>query len=381
MPAPPFVSAVSRLLLLLALLLPAAVPAQEPEVDVESIRSELEAAIQAEMDEGTASVSIAIVAGDRIVWTAAYGQANVTTGTAATPATVYSTGSTGKSLTATAVMQLVEAGKVELDAPANRYLGDPRIQDRLQADLPVTVRHLLSHISGLTCDVRTRPVFSRTLPPSLAELTGRSYSVRPPETEWEYCNAAYAIAGHLVERVSGLEYEEYLVRNVLEPVGATTSAPVRPTAEMEELMARTYERSDEGRPAPVRRVFFDVYPAGDLYLTAEDMARYLGAHLNGGTFGGGRILSAASVEEMHRPQAPELGRSYGLGFDVQEASDGHTIISHGGSVPGLNAHLIADVDARLGVYVMTNSGGHGEIARKALELLRGSPIQTDGGGG
>lgn len=357
--------------------------AQEKAVpyDLDQVRPALEATIRAELAKGTASVSIAVVEGERIVWTAAYGDANATTGTPATPATIYSTGSTGKSITATAVMQLVEAGLVDLDEPANRYLGEHRVQDRLQTDQPVTVRDLLSHTSGLTCEFRTRPVFSRSLPPDLAELTDRTYSIRPPGVEYEYCNAAYGIAGYLVEQVSGEEYEDYIVNHVLAPVGATTPAPVRPTAAMAEVMARTYERGENGEPQPVARVFFDVYPAGDLYLTAEDMARYLGAHLNGGTFGGSRILSEASVLEMRRPHVRRppasdgVERQYGLGFVVEEAADGHTIIAHGGTVYGMNAHLIGDVEARLGVYVMTNSRGQEVIARRALELLRGAPLQ------
>ena len=362
--------------------------AQEQPVryELDEVEPALEETIRRELAKGTASVSIAVVQGEQIVWTAAYGDANATTGTPATPATIYSTGSTGKSITATAVMQLVEAGEVDLDEPANRYLDGVRIQDRLQADQPVTVRDLLSHTSGLTCEFRTRPVFSRSLPPNLAELTERTYSVRPPGVEYEYCNAAYGIAGYLVEQVSGEEYEEYIVNHVLKPVGATTPAPVRPTAEMAEVMARTYDRGEDGTPQPVRRVFFDVYPAGDLYLTAVDMARYLGAHLNGGAFGGSRILSEASVREMRRPHVPRppspdsVERHYGLGFVVEEAVDGHTIIAHGGTVFGMNAHLIGDVEARLGVYVMTNSAGHEVIARRALELFRGAPLQAEGDG-
>jgi CubicO group peptidase (beta-lactamase class C family) len=349
--------------------------AQAP-FDLEAIKPKIEQVIRAEIGKGTASVSIVLVQGDRIVWSAAYGNANVTTGTPATPATIYSTGSTGKSLTATAVMQLVEQGKIDLDAPVNRYLRTARVQDRLQVDEPVTVRQMLTHASGLTCDVRTVPIFSRTLPPTLAELTARTYSVRKPGEKWEYCNAAYGILGYLIEQVSGQEYEHYIVENILKRVGAETIAPVRPTALMADLMARPYVRGKDGKPEPTRQEFFDVYPAGDLYMTATDMARYLGAQLNGGMFGGRRILSAASVAEMQRNQSPTPDRPYGFGFSVTTAPDGHKIITHTGSVPGFNAFLGGDVTARLGVYLMTNSGGHQPIGRAVLELMRGAPIEA-----
>ncbi|MGE4064298.1 MAG: serine hydrolase domain-containing protein [Rhodospirillaceae bacterium] len=344
---------------------------------LDAIKPKIEQLIRAELAKGTASVSIALVASDRVVWTAAYGDANATTHTPATPATVYSTGSTGKSVTATAVMQLVEQGKIELDAPVNRYLLSARVQDRLQVDTPVTVRQMLSHQSGLTCDVRTTPVFSRTLPPTLAELTARTYSVRRPGEKYEYCNAAYGILGYVIEQVSGQEYEAYIVENILKPVGAETSNPVRPTALMEDLMAQPYERGKDGKPEPTRQVFFDVYPAGDMYMTATDMARYLGAHLNGGVFGGKRILSAASVAEMHKNQSPTPDSPYGFGFAIMTAPDGHKIIIHSGGTPGFNALLAGDVNAKLGVYLMTNRGGFDEIGRAVLELMRGAPIAVE----
>jgi len=350
--------------------------AQAP-FNLEAIKPKIEQVIRAEMDKGTASVSIALLQGDRIVWTAAYGKANVTTGTLSTPATVYSTGSTSKSVTATAVMQLVEQGKIDLDAPVNRYFKTARVQDRLQVNEPVTVRHMLTHTSGLTCDVRTVPIFSRTLPPTLADLTARTYSVRRPGEKYEYCNAAYGILGYLIEEVSGQEFERYIVENVLTPLGSEATAPVRPTARMADIMARPYVRGDDGKPEPTQQVFFDVYPAGDLYMTATDMARYLGAHINGGAFGGKRILSEASVAEMHKNQSPTPENPYGFGFAVHTAPDGHKIITHTGAVPGFNAYLGGDVTSKLGVYVMTNSGGHQPIGRAVLELMRGAPIESE----
>jgi hypothetical protein len=98
------------------------------------------------------------------------------------------------------------------------------------------------------------------------------------------------------------------------------------------------------------------------------MARFLGAHLNGGMFNGRRILSEASVKEMHEPQ---FGGAYGFGFFVRKNDNGHTIISHGGGIPGQSSNMMGDVDARVGVYYMSNSGAPQELADAALALLRG----------
>jgi CubicO group peptidase (beta-lactamase class C family) len=123
-----------------------------------------------------------------------------------------------------------------------------------------------------------------------------------------------------------------------------------------------------GKPRPVEQVHFDVYPAGDLWLAAEEMARFLGAHLNGGTFQGKRILTEASVKLAHEPQ---FGGTYAFGWSVSKDSTGHTIISHGGGIPGMSSLMMGDLDARVGVYFMSNSGAPGIIAEAAIKLLRG----------
>jgi D-alanyl-D-alanine-carboxypeptidase/D-alanyl-D-alanine-endopeptidase len=339
-------------------------------IDLEKTKTDLTGLIEKTMDElGIPSVSIALVKGDEVVWTEAFGYANVRTKTAATPATIYSTGSTFKSVTATALMQLVEQGKCTLDDPVNQHLGDIRIQDRIQSEQPVTIRHILSHWSGLLSGTNIKPIWGRELPMSLEELTSKLYSIRAPEARWEYNNYAYAIAGLLVEKISGLDYETYIVENILKPLGVETPSPVAPSPEMVELMALPYNPGGaDGEPTPVAQVHYDVYPAGDIFLTAEDMARFLAAHINGGEFGGSRILAEESVREMHTPQ---FGGYYSLGFAVKKAENGHTLISHSGAIRGQNSVMMGDVDARVGVYMMSNSGVPSWIGEAAIHLLRG----------
>ena len=338
--------------------------------DLEKTKTVVSGLIEQAMKErGVPSVSIALVRGDTIVWKAAFGYANVRMKTPATTDTLYSTGSTFKSVTATALMQLQEQGKFKLDEPVNKYLGDVQVQDRLQAEKPVTFRHMLSHWSGLTAGAVTKPLWGRELPKSLDKMVAGLYSVRPPETKWEYNNWAYGMAGLLVQKISGEEYEKYMVEHVLAPLGVTTPHPVYPSPEMVEVMALPYEPGGaNGKPQPVEQVHFDVYPAGDIYLTAEDMARFLAMHLNGGMFHGKRILSEASVNAMHEPQ---FGGTYAFGFSVQKDPNGHTIIRHNGAIPGQSSYMAGDLDAKVGVYFMSNSGAPPVIGEAALKLLRG----------
>ncbi len=344
--------------------------------DPEKTRTALTGLIESALAErGVASVSIALVKEDAIVWKAAFGYANVRTRTPATPATLYSTGSTFKSATAAAVMQLVEQGKCKLEDPINDHLGEFRVQDRLQGEQPVNFIHILSHWSGLSDHIASPPIWGRELPRTLEQLAAGLYSIRAPEKKWEYNNSAYGVAGLLVQRISGVEYEKYLVENLLAPLGVRTPHPVYPTAQMVELMALPYEPGGEpgqakhaGPPKPVAQVHYDVYPAGDIWLTAEDMARFLGALINGGVFNGHRILSEASVQAM---RTARFGGTYGFGLDIAQDAAGHTIIEHTGGIPGFSSLMKGDVTARVGVYIMSNSGVPEEIADAALKLLRG----------
>ena len=367
-----------QLSLLVLVVLPAsAALAQNGRFDLQKTKTVLTGVIEKTLaDNGIPSMSIALVRGDSIVWKAAFGYTNMRSRTPATTETLYSTGSSFKSVTATAVMQLVEQGKLKLDDPINRYLGESQVKD--QSDKPVTFTHILSHWSGLKNGAETQPIWGRKLPKTLETMTSGLYSIRAPETKWEYNNFAYGTAGLLVQKISGLEYEKYIVDNVLKPLGVTTEHPVYPSPEMVERMALPYGAGCSlGKPAPVAQVHFDVYPAGDIYLTAEDMARYLVAQLNGGVFQGHRILSEESVREMHTPQ---FGGDYGFGFwMVKDSASGHTLIHHGGAIAGQRAFLIGDLDARVGVYYMTNSDylpdatppAQSEVVYAALKLLRG----------
>ena len=170
---------------LLILALPgSAATAQNGRFDLEKTKRILTPLIEKTLAEnGIPSMSIALVRGDSIVWKAAFGFANMRTRTLATTETIYSTGSSFKSATATAVMQLVEQGKIRLDDPINRYLGDSPVQDQLQSEKPVTFMHILSHWSGLKSGATIKPIWGRELPKTMEEFTSRLYTVRAPETK------------------------------------------------------------------------------------------------------------------------------------------------------------------------------------------------------
>jgi CubicO group peptidase (beta-lactamase class C family) len=194
------------IVLFLALLLvqtaaPQPVDSGKDRFDLEKTRAVLTGLIEKRLQEsGVPSISIALVRGDAIVWKAAFGYSNVRTKTLATPDTLYNAGSTFKSVTATALMQLVEQGKFRLKDPVNNYLGDHPIRDRIQSEKPVNFIHILSHWSGLTSwpgrgETTMKPVWSRELPNTLEQVASELYSIRAPETKFEYDNYGYGLAG------------------------------------------------------------------------------------------------------------------------------------------------------------------------------------------
>ena len=230
-------------------------------LDLEKTKTVLTGLIEKALDErGIPSVSIALVKGDEIVWTEAFGYANVRTRTAATPDTIYSTGSTFKPVTATALMQLVEQGKCKLDDPVNQHLGDARVQDRIQSEQQVTIRHILSHWSGLLTGTNIKPIWGRELPMTLEELTAKLYSIRAPEVKWEYNNYAYGMAGLLVEKISGMDYEDLHRREHPEAAGRRDAAPGGSVtrdggADGAPLQAGWRRRRADARgPGPLRRL-------------------------------------------------------------------------------------------------------------------------------
>ncbi|MGD8277937.1 MAG: serine hydrolase [Gemmatimonadota bacterium] len=361
----------TRHALLAAALLAIPVPglAQTTTAGTAAVADRLEREVEKILAEtGIPAISIALVRDGDVAWTGAWGLANVGGGTKATTDTYFSTGSTFKFVTATAVMQLVEKGLLELDAPLNTLV-DRTL--RVEGADDVTIRHMLSHHSGLEGPVGTVPLWSRVAPRTPTQLLEGTRRTGPPGQTFRYCNECYGIMALIIEKLSGQPYDAYVAEHILQPLGIDIATPSVPSPPVVERMALPYNLGDN-KPVPIPQVRYDVFSAGDIYLRAEDMARFLAAQLNGGVFRGTRILSEASVVEMRRQQFDD--NPYGLGTAIVEA-DGHTFVEHGGAIPGFNSFSIGEPASRSGVYVMSNSGQSARaiqpLAGLAMRLMRG----------
>jgi CubicO group peptidase (beta-lactamase class C family) len=303
-----------------------------------------------------------------------HGLADIGSATAITEGTVFRVGSVTKLFTAIAVMQLWEGGRVDLDAPANDYLRAYRL-DREQAGWrPATLRHLLTHTSGIP-EVRGigdlhyasltpaggRPAtlsvrFGDPLP-SLAEYYRDGLrSVVEPGTAFAYCNHGFATLGQIVEDVSGMPLPRYVEERILGPLGMTDSGLVR----TERLAARLATGYSLGRIGPSQvadREWIDA-GAGQLYATARDTARFAAALLGGGANEHGRILEPATLAMMLEPQFQPDQRIPGIGLAFFRGElDGHRTAGHDGILPGFNAGLLLAPDDGVGVFALTNTGG------------------------
>jgi len=337
-------------------------------------------------------VSLAIVEGDQIVHLRGFGRARPD-GEAPTPQTPFFIGSTVKSFTALAVMQLVEAGKVELDAPVQRYLPWFRVADP-QASAQMTVRHLLNQTSGL-------PVLSGLLAladvndsPDATESQVRALSTlkitRPVGSKWEYSNLNYNVLGLIVEAASGEIYADYIQNHIFNPLGMSHSYTSKAAAKQNGLAIGHRHWFGHPFPEPNLPIPHGSLPAGQLISSAEDMAHYLIAHLNGGRYGDAQILSSAGIDELHRGVAEyrmfdiSAGK-YGMGWFVDKIGQTRTL-SHGGNVPDFSAFMGLVPDQKRGVVILLNADPYGlppvlgEVGLNLTALLAGqqpAPIQLD----
>ncbi len=343
----------------------------EHKFDLEQSKKILEEQINKILrDTGIPSVSLSLIKGDTIIWSEAFGFANVKKKVPATSSTIYSTGSNFKFVTATAIMQLAEAGKLDIDDPINKYLGESPIMDLSNDRTPVTFRHLLSHHSGLTGPIEIIPVWERKLPKTLEKIASEISTEEPPGINYQYCNHCYGLAGLIIEKVSGMSYQDYIVDNILIPLQIESKGPIVPTPSMIEELALPYSL-ENNQSIPEYQSRFDVYPAGDAYLTCPEMANFYIAQLNQGSFDGQSILNPNSVTKM---QEPQFGSNYGFGIGVV-IKDSTKYLTHTGGVPGFSTFFKAETTSKTGVYIAANASQMQIVLRAignlALELLNG----------
>jgi CubicO group peptidase (beta-lactamase class C family) len=328
-------------------------------------------------------LALAIVHGDQIVHLKGFGQADPT-GRVVTPQLPFLIGSASKSFTALAIMQLVEAGKVDLDAPVQRYLPWFQVGQDREASALIKVRHLLNMTSGVpTFDGTTQTIRDEVGDKALENGVRALHALaltQPVGQQFQYANANYNALGLIVQTVSRQSYEAYIQHHIFAPL-AMHNAYTSP------IIARQHGRVTGyrywfGWPLPYEMPFpRGTLPAGFLSVSAEDMAHYLIAQLNGGLYANRSVLSPAGMARLHQPTVP-IGQDeifYAMGWFIGNMNGVRTI-SHGGDLANFHTDVVLIPDAQWGVGLLMNGNNNlnhvriVNIAPGVTRLLLGQPI-------
>lgn len=323
--------------------------------------------------------SMALVDNDRTAWAEGFGYQDAEKKVPATEDTVYRVGSVSKLFTDIAVMQLVEAGKLDLDAPVSRYLPEFRPKNRYK--IPLTLRQLMSHQSGL---VRESPVGNYFDPdePSLAETVAslnQTSLVYQPETKTKYSNAAVAVVGAILEEQLDVTHPRRVKDAILDPLKMTGSS-FTVTTELEPKLATGWMRTYDGRRFQAPTFLLGTGPAGNLYSSVTDLSKFLACLFRDGKTGDGQIMSFETLKLMTTPIEDAAGRPqpFGLGFHVAEL-DGYKQIGHGGAVYGFSTQLEALPERRLGVAAASSLDGSNGVVRRLADYALRLMIATQDG--
>ena len=308
--------------------------------------------------DDVAGVTISVVKDGKLLFAKGYGYADVKQKKPVSPQdTLFRPGSISKLFTWTAIMQLYEQGKLDLDRDVNTYL-DFKIPDAFGK--PITLKNIMTHTPGF--EEQVKDLFRNdTSKLNLGEYLKNHIPARiyPPGTVPAYSNYATSVAGYIVERVSGRPFDEYVAENIFKPLNMTHSTFTQPLpSNLAPLMSNGYRL---GSDDPGLFEVVNPFPAGSLSSSATDMAQFMLAHLDDGQLSGARILKPETARLMH-------SRLFGLddaanamcyGF-YEESRNGHRIIGHAGDTVFFHSDLHLVLDQKVGFFVSYNSAGRGD---------------------
>ncbi|QSQ21699.1 beta-lactamase family protein [Pyxidicoccus parkwayensis] len=355
--------------------------------DYSTLKRELGREIPFAMQQaGVNGLSLALVDGDEVVWARGFGVADAESGVQASEHTVYNVGSVAKVFTTSAVMQLVEQQRANLDRPIEEAIPGFSMRARFSSE-PITLRNLLTHHAGIPEQLEggfsPRPL---TLTERVEALRDE-YRVWPVGTVYAYSNTGFVIAGRAVETASASDFDTYMQQHIFGPLGMQHSA-FRLTPAIVERLAKGY-----GAPSPESLPPYWLEsegPAGGLRASADDLSRYVRMLLNEGRFENQQVLRPESLQEMWREQNAghplDVGTRIGLAWDLSDLplEGGGTVrlVEHDGGAYQFNADLALLPEHKLGVVVLCNTEGSGglvnglarEVLARALAAKTGAKV-------
>jgi len=329
-----------------------------PEMTAADVQAFLDGLVPLQLkQDDIAGATIAVVRDGKLLFAKGYGYADVKQKKpVSAEETLFRPGSISKLFTWTSIMQLFEQGKLDLDRDVNTYL-DFKIPDAFGK--PITLKNIMTHTPGF--EEQVKDLFSPDqASPNLGEYLKTHIPARiyPPGTVPAYSNYATALAGYIVQRVSGRPFEDYVAENILKPLNMAHSTFKQPLpSDLAGFMSNGYRlASDNAQPFEV----VTPYPAGSLSSTATDMAQFMLAHLQDGQLGDAKILKPETARLMHSRlfALDDAANAMCYGF-YEESRNGHRIIGHGGDTISFHSDLHLVLDQKLGFFVSYNSAGKG----------------------
>src|SRR5688500_6929402 len=343
---------------------------------------EFKAAVQAVLDDtGVPGAGIALVRLNGVEWAGGVGFADRDARTTVTADTHFRAGSISKTFVAIALVQLYEDGEIDLDTPVAELASDVEIDNAWMGGDPVRLIHLLQHTAGLD-DMHFNEIYNQSHPPDLPlpevlKLNPASRVVRwPPGTRMSYSNPGYAIAGHIIEKLTGQKYEDRIAEEIFKPIGMTESSFYL-TPDDHAKLAKGY--SSRGGP-PVAYTPIYLRPAGNLQTSAGDMGKFVQLLLNWGETATDLDVDPEYLSNMEHPR-PSLASAAGLrsGYGTGVASsfvEGFPMLGHNGGIEGFSSSFAYSTSRDVGYVVLLNST-HAPDAMRRISQLAVRYLKTD----
>lgn len=313
--------------------------------------------------------AVSVVKDGKLFLAKGYGYADAAKTKPVNPSkTLFRIASVSKLFTCTAVMQLAEQGKVDLNTDVNFYLEDIKIPETYPES--ITLAHLMTHTAGFKTELKIAGPSAKELVPLRELLVGAMPPrIAPPGRIGAYSNAAISLAGYAVARISGMSWEDYVEEKILKPLEMfqTTTRQPLPAHMVPDLSAGCVYSNGKFEAGEFE--YQSHTPAASMSATAADMAHFMMAHLQGGRFKNNRILKEATVQDMHRRHFSRDPKSNGMayGFFVMDQNNQH-IIGHTGVTRTFHSLLALLPEHGVGLFVSVNTAG-GNMANQTLLKL------------
>ncbi len=326
--------------------------------DTETLEAFIDGVIESSMEEHhVAGVVVSITTPDTVLLSKGYGYADIEQGIQVTPdKTLFRIGSVTKLFVWLPLMQLLEQGKLYVDADVNDYLTSVQIPDAF--DRPVTLADIMTHTAGF--EDHAIGLFGKdasSMRPYADILNDEMpMRVRPPGQYASYSNHGVGVAGLMIEEISGQSWVDYIQEHVLMPLGMHLTSPLQPLPDdLNKLMSKGYA-FEAGKYVAKDFEYVPLAPAGAISATATDMTRFLQMFLNHGELNGARVMAKATSQEMQsilfRPAPGLNGLLHGM---YENSSNGQLVIGHGGDTLWFHTDFMLMPEAGIGFYISTNS--------------------------